>query len=59
MQQKTKPIIMDDYRFNSETDPTDEQLSQIMHEAAQYARERYAVAHTAYFNRIESMINAL
>ena len=35
---------MDDYRFNSETDPTDEQLSQIMHEAAQDARERYAAA---------------
>ena len=59
MQPKTKPIIMDDYRFNSETDPTDEQLSQIMREAAQDARERYAAAHTAYFTKIESMIKAL
>lgn len=50
---------MDDYRFNSETDPTDEQLQQIMREAAQDAAERYTAAHNAYFAQISQMMQAL
>ena len=30
---------MDDYRFNSETDPTDEQLDMLMHEVGEEVRE--------------------
>ena len=52
-------FIMDDYRFNSETDPTDEQLQQIMREAAQDAAERYTAAHNAYFAQISQMMQAL
>ena len=51
--------VMDDYRFNSETDPTDEQLQMLMQEAAQDARERYATAHKAYFAQIDSIVAAL
>lgn len=50
---------MDDYRFNSETDPTDEQLHILMQEAAQDAQARYLKAHSMYFAQINTMIQAL
>ena len=39
---------MDDYRFtNIDQEPTDEQLSQLMREVAEDAKERYEKAHAA------------
>ncbi len=50
---------MDEYRFNSETEPAEEYLHTIMKEAAQDARERYQNAHDAYFAQISEQIRAL
>ena len=51
---------MNDYRFtNIDQEPTDEQLSQLMREVAEEAKERYEKAHAAYFAHIDQMIQAL
>ena len=51
---------MNDYRFtNIDQEPTDEQLSQLMREVAEEAKERYAKAHAAYFAQITQMAQAL
>ena len=49
---------MDDYRFNDQTDPTDEQLQQLMQEAAQDVRESNAQMRAAFFARINQNIAA-
>ena len=47
---------MDDYRFiNIDQEPTDEQLSQLMREVAEDAKERYEKAHAAFFAQIVQM----
>ena len=51
---------MDDYRFiNIDQEPSDEQLSQLMHEVAAEAKERYNSAISAYFAQIRQMAQAL
>lgn len=51
---------MNDYRFtNIDQEPSDEQLSQLMHEVAVEAKERYEKAHAAYFAQIRQMAQAL
>ena len=51
---------MNDYRFtNIDQEPTDEQLSQLMREVAEEAKERYEKAHAAYFAHIKQMAQAL
>ena len=51
---------MNDYRFtNIDQEPTDEQLSQLMREVAEEAKERYAKAHAAYFAQITQMAQAI
>ncbi|MBR1468990.1 MAG: hypothetical protein IJ605_02595 [Prevotella sp.] len=48
---------MNDYRFiNIYQEPTEEQLSQLMHEVAEEAKARYEKAHAAYFAHIDQMI---
>lgn len=49
---------MNDYRFNSESDPTDEQLQMLMHEVGQDVRESNAQMLSAFFARINQQINA-
>lgn len=43
---------MDDYRFNSETDPTDKQLDMLMHEVGEEVRESKVQMRSAFFARI-------
>ena len=51
---------MDDYRFtNIDKEPTDEQLSQLMREVAEEAKERWEKARTAYFAHIDQMIQTI
>ena len=51
---------MNDYRFtNIDQEPTDEQLSQLMREVAEEAKERWDKARTAYFAHIDQMIQAI
>jgi hypothetical protein len=51
---------MDDYRFtNIDQEPTDEQLSQLMREVAEDAKERYEKAHAAFFAQIVQMAQAV
>ena len=51
---------MNDYRFtNIDQEPTDEQLSQLMREVAQEAKERHEKALAAYFARIDMMFAKL
>ena len=51
---------MNDYRFiNIDQEPTDEQLSQLMREVAEEAKERWDNARAAYFAHIDQMIMAL
>jgi hypothetical protein len=51
---------MNDYRFtNIDQEPTDEQLSQLMREVAEEAKERWDKARTAYFAHIRQMSQAL
>ena len=52
-------VDMNSYRFNSETDPTDEQLSQLMREVANDARESNIAATAAYFGRLNERIMQL
>ena len=48
---------MNDYRFtNIDQEPTDEQLSQLMREVAEEAKERYDKAHAAYFAQLNQMV---
>lgn len=49
---------MDDYRFNSETDPTDEQLDMLMHEVGEEVRESNVQMRSAFFARINQRLNA-
>lgn len=49
---------MDDYRFNSETDPTDEQLNMLMHEVGEEVRESNVQMRSAFFTRINQRLNA-
>ena len=37
------------YRFNDETDPTDEQLAELMRRAAEDAREKGRIANDKFF----------
>lgn len=51
---------MNDYRFtNINQEPTDEQLSQLMREVADDAKERYEKAHAAFFAQIVQMAQAV
>lgn len=51
---------MNDYRFiNIDQEPTDEQLSQLMHEVAVEAKERHDRAHAAFFAQIRQMAQAI
>ena len=51
---------MNDYRFtNIDQEPTDEQLSQLMREVAEEAKERWEKARTAYFAHIDQMVQAI
>ena len=55
-----KISIMNDYRFiYVDQEPTDEQLSQLMREVAEDAKERWDKARTAYFAHIDQMIQAI
>lgn len=40
------------YRFNDETDPTDEQLAELMRQAAADAREKGRIANEKFFNEL-------
>ena len=40
------------YRFNDETDPTDEQLAELMRRAAQDAREKGRIANDKFFDEL-------
>ncbi len=51
---------MDDYRFtNIDQEPTDEQLSQLMREVAEDAKERWDKARNAYFAQLNQMVQAI
>lgn len=51
---------MNDYRFtNIDQEPTDEQLSQLMREVAEEAKERWDKARTAYFAQLNQMVQAI
>lgn len=51
---------MNDYRFtNIDQEPTDEQLSQLMREVAQEAKESYEKSLAAFFAQISKMAQAL
>lgn len=51
---------MNDYRFtNIDQEPTDEQLSQLMREVAEEAKECREKARIAYFAHIDQMIQAI
>ena len=47
---------MDDYRFNSETDPTDEQLYMLMHEVGEEVRESNVQMRSAFFAHINQQL---
>ena len=49
---------MDEYRFNSETEPTDEQLQMLMQEAGQDVRESNKKMRSAFFARINQRVSA-
>ena len=40
------------YRFNDETDPTDEQLAELMRQAAADAREKGRIANEKFFDEL-------
>ena len=40
------------YRFNDETDPTDEQLAELMRQAAEDAREKGRLANEKFFDEL-------
>ncbi|MCH5234172.1 MAG: hypothetical protein J1E16_02685 [Muribaculaceae bacterium] len=40
------------YRFNDQTDPTDEQLAELMRRAAQDAREKGRLANEKFFDEL-------
>lgn len=40
------------YKFNDETDPTDEQLEELMRQAAQDAREKGRIANKKFFEEL-------
>ena len=40
------------YRFNAETDPTDEQLEELMLQAAEDAREKGRIANYKFFDEL-------
>ena len=40
------------YRFNDRTDPTDEQLAELMRQAAQDAREKGRIANDKFFDEL-------
>ncbi len=46
---------IDTYRFNSGAEPSDEILDALMREVAKEAKDQYATAHTAFFERIYMM----
>ena len=51
---------MNDYRFiNINQEPTDEQLSQLMREVAEEAKERWDKARSAYFAQLNQMVQAI
>ena len=43
------------YRFNSESEPTDEQLEQIMRGVAEDAKEKSEKAHRQFFNTLKEL----
>ena len=55
---KKGDAIMDEYRFNSETEPTDEQLQMLMQEAGQDVRESNEKMRSAFFARINQRVSA-
>ena len=51
---------MNDYRFtNIDQEPTDEQLSQLMREVAEEAKERWENARIAYFAKLDQMVQTI
>ena len=51
---------MNDYRFiNIDQESTDEQLSQLMREVAEEAKERWEKARAAYFAHIKQLAQSL
>jgi hypothetical protein len=51
---------MDDYRFiNTDQEPTDEMLAQLMQEVAAEAKERWEKARAAYFAKLNQMVQAI
>ena len=51
---------MNDYRFtNIDQEPTDEQLSQLMREVAEEAKESWDKARTAYFAHLKQMAQTI
>lgn len=40
------------YRFNDKTDPTDEQLEELMRQAAEDAREKGRIANDKFFDEL-------
>ena len=40
------------YRFNDRTDPTDEQLAELMRQAAEDAREKGRIANDKFFDEL-------
>ena len=41
------------YRFNDKTDPTDEQLAELMRQAAKDAREKGRIANDKFFDELQ------
>ena len=46
------------YRFNDRTDPTDEQLAELMRQAAQDAREKGRIANDKFFDELHKACEA-
>ena len=47
------------YRFNDETDPTDEQLAELMRQAAQEARDSNEIANKRFFETLHKDVKRL
>ena len=52
------PQTIDNYRLTSLEEPTDEMLAQVMHEAAEEARESNRVATERFFEEIKKAASA-
>jgi len=53
-------MSINDNRFiNIDQEPSEEQLAQLMQEVALEAKERFAIARSAYFEQIHQMAQAM